>query len=314
MKKKIEYGANSELIEVINDWRNWIAKEKAYSEHTLSAYARDLAEFFKIYNKSKEIEQISLSILEKLDITDFRSYLSTLSKRKISKSSIARKLSSVKNFYSYINSKKIIKNSAISSVSSPRQDKILPKAIDVDEAINLIDYLETNYSSDWQGLRDIAIFMLLYGCGLRISEALNLNLENISNEDFLRIKGKGNKERIVPMLPIILKYIDKYIALCPYSLRNDDALFLGVRGERLNPRMVQRKIEKIRYELQLPNTLTPHALRHSFATHLLAEGTDLRSIQELLGHSSLATTQRYTEVNIETLKKEYIKAHPLEKG
>ena len=165
----------------------------------------------------------------------------------------------------------------------------------------------------WQGLRDKAIFMLLYGCGLRISEALSLNIGDISAEsDFLRIKGKGNKERIVPLLPIIWQSISAYLAERPYSNSVGEPLFLGARGERLSPRIIQRQMQKLRGYLGLSDTLTPHALRHSFATHLLAQGTDLRSIQELLGHSSLVTTQRYTDVQTEKLVKEYQEAHPLE--
>ena len=169
-----------------------------------------------------------------------------------------------------------------------------------------------NSKKAWQGLRDAAIFSILYGSGLRISEALALNIGDINHNDFLKIKGKGNKERIVPLLSVVKESINAYLAACPYKLTDNDALFVGARGDRLSPRIVQRSLEEIRKQLGLPDTLTPHALRHSFATHLLAEGTDLRSIQELLGHASLTTTQRYTDVQIDTLQKEYAKAHPLE--
>ena len=143
---------------------------------------------------------------------------------------------------------------------------------------------------------------------MRISEALALNVGDINHNDFLKIHGKGNKERIVPILPIVKDKIDAYTNACPYNFKHGEALFLGARGERLSPRIVQRTLEKIRHSLGLPDNLTPHALRHSFATHLLAEGINLRSIQELLGHASLSTTQRYTDVEIEHLKKEYKKA------
>ena len=148
---------------------------------------------------------------------------------------------------------------------------------------------------------------------MRISEALSINRGDINHNDFLRIKGKGNKERLVPILPVVIEKINAYLSACPYDIKNGEPLFLGARGERLSPRIVQRTLEKIRAYLGLPDTLTPHALRHSFATHLLAEGTNLRAIQELLGHASLSTTQRYTDVQIETLQKEYHNAHPLEK-
>ena len=161
-------------------------------------------------------------------------------------------------------------------------------------------------------MRDAAILTILYGCGLRISEALSLNVDDINHNDFLKIKGKGNKERFVPLLPIVKEKINAYLSACPWNPKQGDALFLGARGERLSPRIIQRTLEKVRLSLSLPDTLTPHALRHSFATHLLAEGTNLRSIQELLGHASLSTTQRYTHVEIEHLKHEYQKAHLLE--
>lgn len=306
MKKEIKYIAEQTLLEVIKNWQDFVLFERKYSEHTMDAYSRDLAEFLGFISIQKS-RNANLSDLEKLNIRDFRSYLSSLAKRKISKSSVARKLSTVKNFYKYLSLKKILKNSAIASVSSPRKDKVLPKALEVDDTFNLLDYLDKHYSADWQDVRDIAIFTLLYGCGLRISEAIGIDFGQISNESSLRILGKGKKERIVPILPIVLEKISLYLEKCPYNIKKNEPLFLGARGERVNPRIVQRKLEKIRIELHLPQTLTPHALRHSFATHLLTNGTDLRSIQELLGHSSLSTTQRYTDVQMETLKKEYNK-------
>lgn len=148
---------------------------------------------------------------------------------------------------------------------------------------------------------------------MRISEALALNVGDITHNDFLRVKGKGNKERIVPLLPLVKENISAYLAACPYKLTNGEPLFLGARGDRISPRIIQRNLEKLRRELGLPDTVTPHALRHSFATHLLAEGTDLRSIQELLGHASLSTTQRYTDVQIETLQKNISKPIPSNK-
>ena len=199
-------------------------------------------------------------------------------------------------------------NTAISVISSPRRAKVLPKALDVDDTFKVLETVEKLASEKWQGLRDVAILTILYGCGLRISEALSLNVGDIGHNDFLKIKGKGNKERLVPLLPVVKEKINAYLAACPYDIKPGEALFLGARGERLSPRIVQRTLEKIRGILGLPDTLTPHALRHSFATHLLAAGTDLRSIQELLGHASLNTTQRYTDVQIDKLQRDYQKA------
>lgn len=308
MKTEIKYIAGADVKNLIHQWQDWLKNERRYSEHTLDAYFRDLSEFFGFFND----EKISVADLEKIDVRDFRGYLSYRAGRYLEKSSIARGISAVKNFFKWLDRNDIVKNSAISIISSPRRPKVLPKAMDVDDTFKFLKESEFWEKNSWQGLRDKAIFTLLYGCGLRISEALSLNIGDITNNDFVRIKGKGNKTRIVPLLPVIIENINAYLNECPYHLKNGDALFLGARGERLSPRIIQRQMQKIRASLGLPDNLTPHALRHSFATHLLAEGTDLRSIQELLGHASLTTTQRYTDVQIEKLHKEYEKAKILD--
>lgn len=308
MKTEIKYIAGADVKNLIHQWQDWLKNERRYSEHTLDAYFRDLSEFFGFFND----EKISVADLGKIDVRDFRGYLSYRAGRYLEKSSIARGISAVKNFFKWLDRNDIVKNSAISIISSPRRPKVLPKALDVDDTFKFLKESEFWEKNSWQGLRDKAIFTLLYGCGLRISEALSLNIGDITNNDFVRIKGKGNKTRIVPLLPVIIENINAYLNECPYHLKNGDALFLGARGERLSPRIIQRQMQKIRAYLGLPDNLTPHALRHSFATHLLAEGTDLRSIQELLGHASLTTTQRYTDVQIEKLHKEYEKAKILD--
>ena len=302
MKQEIKYNASPELVDIIKKWQKWLEFEKGYSKNTLDAYFRNLAFFINYF------ENPTLRKLEKLSAKDFRAYASfRISEKHLEKSSVAREISAIKNFYHWLDANDILKNSEIGIVSSPKRGKILPKVMDVDESLNLIDAAFETSKEPWQGVRDAAIFTLLYGCGLRISEALSLNLNDISNNDFIRIKGKGNKERIVPLLPIILENIKAYVAQCPYNLMGNEALFRGARGERLLPRIVQRNMQKIRRYMGLPDNLTPHSLRHSFATHLLSQGTDLRSIQELLGHASLTTTQRYTEVSVEHLKEEYKK-------
>ncbi len=308
MKQEIRYIAGADVQDLIRQWQNWLKNERRYSAHTLDAYFRDLSEFFNFFNNKK----LSVSDLGKIDVRDFRGYLSYRAGKYIEKSSIARGISSVKNFFKWLDRNDYVKNAAISVISSPRRSKTLPKAMDVEDAFRLLNESELWEKKTWQGLRDKAIFTLLYGCGLRISEALSLNIGDITNNDFMRIKGKGNKTRIVPLLPVVIENINAYLNKCPYHLKNGDALFLGARGERLSPRIIQRQMQKIRTSLNLPDNLTPHALRHSFATHLLAEGTDLRSIQELLGHASLTTTQRYTDVQIEKLHKEYEKAEILD--
>ena len=307
MKSEIKYNASREIKQLIAQWQSWLLNERRYSPHTLDAYSRDLSGFFDF--AAEHLGKVpETADLAKLEVRDFRAYLSQRAARHIDKSSLARELSTLKNFFKWLARYDILRNPALSVIRTPRRAKVLPKALEVNDTFNVIDEAQNLASNSWQGLRDTAIFTLLYGCGLRISEALSLNVGDIGNNDFLRIKGKGNKERIVPLLPVVVENINKYLAECPYQPKQGDPLFLGARGDRLVPRIIQRQMQKIRAYLGLPDNLTPHALRHSFATHLLAEGTDLRSIQELLGHASLTTTQRYTDVQIETLKKEYDKA------
>lgn len=312
MKTEITYRAEAEVLQLIKRWQIWLRDERRYSAHTLDAYSRDLSAFLDFFAEQKG-RDIAQKDLQTADIRLFRAYLSSRSARYIEKSSIARELSSIKNFYHWLLRNDIMENAAISIIGSPKKPKVLPRALDVDQTFNVLDIAGDFSKKEWQGLRDVAIFTILYGCGLRISEALSLNYGDIDHNNFLKIKGKGNKERLVPLLDMVKEKINAYLEACPYDIKNGEPLFLGARGERLSPRIVQRTLEKIRHYLGLPDNLTPHALRHSFATHLLANGTDLRSIQELLGHASLTTTQRYTDVQIETLHKEYKKAHPLEK-
>ena len=307
MKSEIKYNASREIKQLIAQWQSWLLNERRYSPHTLDAYSRDLSGFFDF--AAEHLGKVpETADLAKLEVRDFRAYLSQRAARHIDKSSLARELSTLKNFFKWLARYDILRNPALSVIRTPRRAKVLPKALEVNDTFNVIDEAQNLAYNSWQGLRDTAIFTLLYGCGLRISEALSLNVGDIGNNDFLRIKGKGNKERIVPLLPVVVENINKYLAECPYQPKQGEPLFLGARGDRLVPRIIQRQMQKIRAYLGLPDNLTPHALRHSFATHLLAEGTDLRSIQELLGHASLTTTQRYTDVQIETLKKEYDKA------
>ena len=311
MKQEIKFNADDNLRSLINRWQNWLLKERLYSEHTLDAYSRDLAIFLQ---KIKSGNNISLDELVSLEVHDFRKFLSLRAAQYINKSSMGRELSAIKSFFKWLDMNDIAKNPAISVISSPRKPKILPKALDEEDTFNLLDESESVATCKWQGLRDKAILTLLYGCGLRISEALSLNIGDITAQsEFLRVKGKGNKERIVPLLPVIWQNIAAYLTESPYKLSVGEPLFVGARGERISPRIVQRQVQKLRGRLGLSDNLTPHALRHSFSTQLLASGVDLRSIQELLGHSSLITTQRYTDVQTETMQREYHKAHPLEK-
>ena len=311
MKQKITYIASSEVLSHITGWLTWLKSEHMYSPNTLDAYARDLSTFFKFWQDYLKKEP-NISDLQEIDIRTFRAFLSDRNSRHLSKNTLSRELSTLKSFFKYLNRNHVIDNTSISVLSSPKKDKILPKSLDIEQTLELLDKVKDFSKKDWQGLRDVAILTIIYGCGLRISEALALNVGDITHNDFLKIHGKGNKERYVPVLPVIKTKIDAYLTACPYNQSKGEPLFLGARGERISPRIVQRTLEKARNILNLPDNITPHALRHSFATHLLAKGTNLRYIQELLGHASLSTTQRYTNVEISHLKKEYEKANLLD--
>ena len=297
---------DNQLQEIIRRWRDWLVNIRRYSEHTKDSYMRDLSEFIKIVAEQKNAP-LTIEDFQQANVHTFRLFLTKRTQQHLEKSSIARELSALKNFFKWLNKNNYIQNTTLSVISTPRQPKILPRALDVEDTFKFLKETKNFSKKPWQGLRDTAIFTLLYGCGLRISEALNLNIGDITDENYLRIKGKGNKERIVPIIPIVKEQIDTYLQQCPYKMRTGDPLFLGARGERLLPRIVQRQMQKTRLYLGLPDTITPHALRHSFATHLLENGTDLRSLQELLGHASLSTTQRYTDVSIEKMTEEYKK-------
>lgn len=306
MALRITENIDLQMQEIIRRWQEWLSSTRRYSEHTLDAYSRDLAAFL-LFASQKNNHTLTLNDFQNFDIRIFRSFLSDRSHKHIEKSSIARELSALKNLFKWLNKNQYIKNTVLTIISSPKQTKVLPRALDVDDTFTFLDEAKKFAKEPWQGLRDLAVFTLLYGCGLRISEALNLNVGDITDENYIKIKGKGNKERIVPLLPAVTQAINDYLAQCPYKMRLGEPLFLGARGERLLPRIVQRQMEKIRRFMQLPDSITPHALRHSFATHLLENGTDLRALQELLGHASLTTTQRYTDVSIEKMTEEYNK-------
>ena len=308
MRYNTAFRAPPEILSLIEAWQDWLLYEKHFSEHTLEAYSRDLSFFINFF------ENVDINFLQTADVRDFRRFISARAALDIEKSSLSREVSAIKNFFKWLLKKHDIKNEAISLISNPKRNKTLPKPVDIDGVFELLNQAPEFAKSDWQGLRDKAVFMLLYGAGLRISEALNINVGDIkTGQTTLIVKGKGNKERVVPLLPEVVEAINEYAQNVPYPLENGEALFLGARGERLVARIIQRQMKKIREYIGLPDSATPHALRHSFATHLLNEGCDLRSIQELLGHESLSTTERYTNVSLEKLKNEYHKAYPASK-
>ncbi len=295
-----------------NNWINHLTNIKKLSQNSVISYKNDLSKFLIFFQDYIE-KNIGLKDIENIEISEFRSFLTHRRNSEISSNSIARNISALKSFFRFLIKNNKIKESSVFNLKSPKLKKSLPRPINVDLAIQVIKQAEEIEDEKWIGLRNKAILLLLYGCGLRISEALSLNHDDIQNEDHILIKGKGEKERIVPMMPYIKKGIENYLEACPKEIVSGDALFIGKRFSRLSPRIIQYALEKIRTALSLPETATPHALRHSFATHLLDSGGDLRTIQELLGHSSLSTTQKYTKVETSKLLDTYKKTHPLAK-
>lgn len=299
------------MQDVVNEFVQFLIQTKHYSSHTTSAYENDILDFLKFYENFNGTQPLPRD-LERVDTICFRSFLADRQRRGLAHKSTARALSSLRSFYKYLAKNYGIKNEAIALISSPKVPRKLSKAInpiDVDNMKGAIKDIDSG--EPWIAARDWALVMLLFGCGLRISEALSLKNIDISGQpDVLRIVGKGNKERLVPVLPAVWIAIKKYVDLRPFGNDTDDNLFRSVRGLPMSPRMAEKVVEKLRHYLQLPDYVTPHALRHTFATALLAGGADLRSLQELLGHSSLSTTQLYTKVNMAEISNIYANAHP----
>lgn len=295
--------------EWIDRWQQNLMLERRLSALTGEAYLMDMKEFMSFLFDYME-KMVDIGDLKKLTVSDFRSFLVFRAGKKVSRSTVARGLSALRNFFKFLTRNDVLENTAIMSVRSPRAAKILPKPLSVSDARRFLDAAVELAREPWQGARDKALYTLMYGCGLRIAEALSLNVGDFprSGEAFT-ITGKGNKQRLVPLLPAVKTAVNAYIKVHPNPVPNGP-LFVGTREDRINPGVVQRNVRAIRRYLNLPDTVTPHALRHSFATHLLQGGGDLRTVQELLGHASLSATQRYTEVDMVQLQEVYQHAHP----
>lgn len=305
--------AEPALNRAVDEWRQWLGVERNCSPHTLDGYSRDLAAFLGFLAEHQG-QLVGLPDLANLAASDFRGYLARRAGDGLTRSSTARALSSLRNFFRFLEKRGLAANAAIGAVRTPKLPRGVPKPLSAEDAKSALSVAFDLHEEPWQAARDQALFTLIYGCGLRISEALGLAVGAIPEGDAITITGKGNKQRVVPLLPIVKDRISAYLSLCPYPRGKRDPLFVGARGQRLNPGVVQRQMRKVRATLGLPDTATPHALRHSFATHLLAGGGDLRTIQELLGHASLSTTQRYTEVDAKRLIDIYKDAHPRARG
>lgn len=290
----------------------WLAHLRALdgaAENTLKAYAADVSGYLGFMAQHRG-ETEGLRGLVALPQTDMRAWMAHERGRGVGARSMSRALSAVKGFTAWLADREGLDASAALSTRAPKFRRKLPRPITEEAAVQVLATVGDDAREDWIAARDIAVVTLLYGCGLRISEALGLTGGAQSLADVLRITGKGGKERLVPVLPAAKEAVTNYVSLCPYSLSASEPLFRGMRGGALNPRLISAAMERVRARLGLPATATPHALRHSFATHLLSAGGDLRAIQELLGHASLSTTQAYTAVDTVRLMEVYAKAHP----
>ncbi|WP_171235323.1 tyrosine recombinase XerC [Ruegeria sp. HKCCA6837] len=295
--------------DALQHWLDSLGALAGRSENTQTAYRGDVTEFLS-FMTLHHAEQQGLKALERITVSDMRAWMADQRSGDVGARSLARKLSAVKSFYRWLAEREGFEPTAVLSTRAPKFTKKLPRPLAEDAARAMIDTVELQSTSDWVAARDVAVVTLLYGCGLRISEALSLTGADVPLPATLRIVGKGDKERVVPVLPAARDAVDRYVQLCPHPKAQGAPLFRGVRGGALNPRAIQGVMAKARMQLGLPATATPHAMRHSFATHLLSAGGDLRAIQELLGHASLSTTQAYTAVDTARLMEVYNRAHP----
>ncbi len=307
------YQGSSLVREAVGDWLAYLTVERQLAAKTAEAYQRDISQFLAFLaghlNRLPDMKQLLA-----LQARDVRGFLAARRTEGVGSRSLARTLSALRMFYKFLERRGYGKNDAIRAVALPKLPHSVPKPLTAPKATALVDGadLADDDAPEWVLARDTAVLALLYGSGLRISEALSLKRREapLKGRDMLRVTGKGSKTRVVPVLPIVREAVERYLALCPLKCDSDDPLFVGVRGKQLSPRLIQLRIARARVALGLPETATPHALGHSFATHLLGAGADLRAIQELLGHASLSTTQGYTEVDRAHLLKAYTNAHP----
>lgn len=295
---------------VLEDWLSHLQHGRDASPKTIEAYRRDWRQFLDWFERDRG-HAPCLGDLERIEARQLRAFLAFRRRAGVENRSLARSLSALRQMFRWLEAREVISNRAVRTLATPKVPHGIPKPLTVEKATAVVRG-DMSAELDWVAARDIAVLLLLYGSGLRISEALGLTPGEAPSalRDVLRITGKGGKERLVPVLPVTIQAIERYMELCPYPLDRDEPLFRGAKGGPLSPRIIQLAMEKLRGALGLPETATPHALRHSFATHLLSAGADLRQIQELLGHASLSTTQVYTEVDRDRLLAVYDAAHP----
>lgn len=299
----------AELGSVVQAWLTWLEGERRLASNTLQAYRGDLAAFL-VFLAGHLGGRLDLAALAELTPADIRAYLARRNAQKHERASIARAMAAIRGFFRFLDRRGLAHVPAVHAVRTPRLRRSVPRPLTERDALDAVTTIADLSDEPWVARRDVALLMLLYGCGLRIGEALGLARHQMSGEGPLVITGKGGKQRIVPVLPAVREAVAAYLAACPHDPGERGPLFLGARGGRLDPAVAQKQVRRLRALLGLPETATPHALRHSFATHLLAGGGDLRAIQELLGHASLSTTQRYTEVDSSRLIAVHRAAHP----
>jgi integrase/recombinase XerC len=297
------------LSAALSDWLTHARAIDGAAPATIKAYAADVGGFLAFMSTHRD-DDLTPADIARLAPADLRAWMAHERARGLSARSLARALSAVRGFCRWIADRQDIDPTAVLSTRAPRYRRKLPRPLSPEAAAAMLATVGDDAPEPWVAARDTAVVTLLYGCGLRISEALSLTGADAPLPPVLRITGKGGKQRLVPVLPAAQQAVAAYARLCPFDLTPADALFRGLRGGPLSPRLVQRAMERARNALGLPATATPHALRHSFATHLLSAGGDLRIIQELLGHASLSTTEAYTAVDAARLIEVYARAHP----
>lgn len=293
-------------------WLDHLASGRRLAAKTLEAYRRDIAQLCAFLSDHLG-EPVSLATLDRLTPADLRAFFARRRASGAGSRTLARQLSAIRALYRHLQVTGVLVNTTAAALRGPKLAHGVPKPLSQQAAEDTLALAGENAAEAWVGARDVAVLTLLYGCGLRIGEALALTRADWptgGSPQSLMITGKGGRTRLVPVLDVVAKAVERYLDLCPFVLAPDHPLFVGVRGKALNPAIVQRLMRRLRGALALPDTATPHALRHSFASHILASGGDLRIIQELLGHASLSTTQIYTEIDRAHLFNTYKKAHP----
>lgn len=303
--------ATPKLLTARKDWLEQLEKTRRVAKLTVEAYERDSRQFLSFLCQHLG-HRPDISDLSELRVADIRSFLAYRRNEGVGSRSLGRGLAGIRSFFNFLTRAGLADVPAARVVRTPKQPKSLPKPLNIADALHIVDKKTQLDDEPWVASRNATILTLCYGCGLRISEALSLTPADFSdkNATSIYVTGKGGKTRLVPVIPAVHEAIDDYLSCCPFILPPDQPLFRGVRGGKLQRAIVERAVQQLRSSLGLPDSVTPHALRHSFATHLLSRGGDLRTIQELLGHASLSTTQIYTGVDTDRLMEVYKKAHP----